>query len=426
MKTVFSTYRRIRSERSRRGGAIVFVTLMVAALASFSLSMMVVSSSSHRERRASMEEMSARYVTEAGISHALFQINNGESGTIGSADDQTPFGAASYWVTETDLGGGIRTLVGSSINGASGSRIEVVVAETSGALFTYAAFGDESLTLSSNAQIDSYDSDAGSYASQAVNNDSGNTYANANGHVGSNGDIDMSQNAAVYGNAIPGEGSAVIPHGNATTVTGSTTPAYGEAEMDPIDVPDIDSLGPLLVGGGDTIYLGSGDHHFESLEVSGNGTLHVTGPARVVFDSLELLANADFVIDATNGPVDLYVTGDFILNSNTFMGSTDLDPMDLVVYLTSDNIIDPDVQIDLDQVVLDSNAKLYGTIYAPNSQIDIESNFELFGAVMSRILNIASNALIHFDEGLLEDDRWWDGTFEPICWREMAWSPVNQ
>ena len=115
----------------------------------------------------------------------------------------------------------------------------------------------------------------------------------------------------------------------------------------------------------------------------------------------------------------------FILNSNTFMGSEELNPMDLVLYLTSDNIIDPDVDIDLDQVVLESNAKLYGTIYAPNSQIDIESNFELFGAVMSRILNISSNALIHFDENLLDDDRWWDGTFEPICWREMAWSPVN-
>ena len=97
----------------------------------------------------------------------------------------------------------------------------------------------------------------------------------------------------------------------------------------------------------------------------------------------------------------------------------------LMVYLTSDNIIDPDVDIDLDQIALESNAELYGTLYAPNSRIDIESNFELFGAVMSRTLNISSNARIHYDENLLDDDRWWDGTFKTICWREMAWSPVT-
>ena len=41
-----------------------------------------------------------------------------------------------------------------------------------------------------------------------------------------------------------------------------------------------------------------------------------------------------------------------------------------------------------------------GTIYAPNAAIDIDSNFELFGAIVARSLHLDSDSKIHYDESL--------------------------
>ena len=97
-------------------------------------------------------------------------------------------------------------------------------------------------------------------------------------------------------------------------------------------------------------------------------------------------------------------------------------PADISLYLDSDNIINPGVDVDLDElntVELDSNAELYGTIYAPNAAIDIDSNFQLFGSVVARRVHLDSNAKIHFDESLLLVHASASSGFETICWRVL-------
>jgi hypothetical protein len=57
-------------------------------------------------------------------------------------------------------------------------------------------------------------------------------------------------------------------------------------------------------------------------------------------------------------PVHFYVKDNFILNSNTTIASTTYKPADVEFNLLSDNIIDLNDHVVLDNLDFDSNAKL--------------------------------------------------------------------
>ena len=60
------------------------------------------------------------------------------------------------------------------------------------------------MTLSSAVVIDSFDSSAGTYASQAVNKFKSHFYAGSDAKVTSNGDIGLRSNSTIWGDANPG------------------------------------------------------------------------------------------------------------------------------------------------------------------------------------------------------------------------------
>ena len=137
-----------------------------------------------------------------------------------------------------------------------------------------------------------------------------------------------------------------------------------------------------------------------------------------------MASNTKLIVDASAGPVEIYVVNDFVLNSNSLVASTTYTPADVAIYLQSDNVIDPNLNVDLDDVDLDSNVEVYGTIYAPNASIDINSNFELFGAVMAYELHLDSNSYIHFDEALLNNFPVGPPDYRAMLWRSMAFRPM--
>ena len=93
------------------------------------------------------------------------------------------------------------------------------------------------------------------------------------------------------------------------------------------------------------------------------------------------------------------------------------------INLLSDNVINPEVLVDLDDVDFNSNSKIYGTIYAPNAKVTIDSNFQLFGAMLAREIDLDSNCFIHFDEDLLNATASGPPMFETLCWRELPRKP---
>ncbi|MCP3920533.1 MAG: hypothetical protein GY711_33825 [bacterium] len=400
---------------------MVAITAVVATLSIISMTVLTKATASVREQKFMREDTSSRYIAEAALAEAMFELGKGASGAVGSPDQPRNWGDAEYYVEALDLGGGATELRSTGVDGSGGTRLELVVREISTTGVRYGAFGDEGMILDSNAMVDSYDSSSGDYASQATNGSGNSTHAGSDGHVGSNGNVHLRQNSSVYGDATPGPTSTVTVDGNAQ-VTGSTAPASQPMPMPPIDVPVIPTSGDLTVAGQSAHQLPAGEHRFERLNLEPGSTLTIVGPATVVVAAADLDQNSQLLIDGTAGDVEIYVENDFILGSNTLVSPISHNPSELSLYLEANNVADPLQDIDLDEVDLLSNAKLYGTIYAPNARIDVNSNFELFGAIAARALVLDSNSKVHFDESLASTSGPGGTDYEHVAWRELPFS----
>ncbi len=402
-----------------RGSILIMIAVLTSSMALLSLGLLTMVSASNSEQRGSREDLNAVYVAEAGLSEAVRELEDAGDGNVGNADQPTSYGKGSYWVAATDLGNDRIQLRSTGTENRSSFVVELIVEADPTGFFRWAAFSDEDLTMDANSFIDSYDSALGTYASQATNQNGNDVWANENGDAGSNEDITLSVNSTIHGDATPGDGYTTTVTGNAM-VTGSTEPLEEPVVMPPIVVPGIAGPGgDKTVSGNET--LASGDYMWNGFTVNNGKTLTITGPATIVVTNFNLKQNAQIQIDAANGAVEFYVIDDFIIGSNTFFGSTDLDPLDLAVNLLSDNIIDPDTLVILeDDVLFNSNAKMYGTIYAPSALIDIDSNFELFGAVMAQEIHLDSNSQIHYDEQLMNAGGGGASEYSTLCWRMVG------
>ncbi|MHC4263713.1 MAG: DUF7305 domain-containing protein, partial [Planctomycetota bacterium] len=153
--------------------------------------------------------------------------------------------------------------------------------------------------------------------------------------------------------------------------------------------------------------------------VGKNTALTIVGPATITCDNFEIGSGSEVYIDDSAGPVTIYVENDFTMNSNTLLAPLSDDPMSLTLNLLSDNILDPTVDVDFTEDLIDfeSNAIMYGKIYAPNAEVVIDSNFELYGAVAARLLELRSNSRVHYDENLANSDEDAVSTWEIVGWR---------
>ena len=411
--------RRAGNGSSRQGTALMAMVLCVVGMAAISMALMAVSLGDSKEQRGEKEKLRAAYVSQAGLSQAMYQLQRGQSGNVGTPQTPVQWGGSQCWVQEFYVTPSIVRLRASGIDNGTGAAQELVVRAVPNTIWMYGAFGREHLHMDANAHVDSYNSDTGTYASQTSG--SGTLiHALGNGDIGSNGDITMDVNGTVWGDAIAGPGHTTTVLGNAD-VYGATTPATALVNLPVINVPAYPSSGPLIVT--NNTVLASGNYNFTNLRLNSSKTLTVTGPANVVCTNLELRSSANLLIDATNGLVTFYVIDDFIMNSNAQFRATDSDPLNLRINLLSDNVINPEINVQLDEIFLDSNTQVHGTILAPNAQVVIDSNFQMFGALMARSVDLSSNAFFHFDEALLTAPINGPPTYETMAWREMPYHP---
>jgi predicted acyltransferase (DUF342 family) len=399
----------------RAGSALLFVVVLLGGISVLSLSLMVSVSSNNKERKTSQASINSIYVCEAALGESIADISAGGDGNLGGEKNQVAYGEASYWVTAVDQGGGVFALTATGTENSDRTRVEMLVRRQNGSFWQWGAFGDEGLTMDQNASVDSYDSSLGIYEDQDVNGSGANKYASSDGDVGSNGDITLKQNTTVYGDAAAGPTSTTTVDTN-STVTGSTTPSPDLVALPALTFPTPVSSGDWTTSGGES--LPAGTHAYDTLEV--NGTLTITGPAVVVVTNMTLRSNSLIEVDATGGPVELWVENDFVMNSNSEIRSQDLDPADIEVYLNSDNVLDPNTNVTVATIELNSNTKLYGTIYAPNARIEIDSNFQLYGAIVARHVHMDSYSKVHYDESLANTGGTGSNSFETLCWRVIA------
>lgn len=399
---------------SRRGSAIVMTLVCIVAVSTLSVVMLDMAEGAQAEARQTGDRLRAQYAAEAAASRAVAMLQAGGTGSIGSEQHAAGLDSASYWVdSSVNSTGDVRTLTASGVADRSTARVQVTLNAVPDSIWKFAAFGDEVLHMDSNARVDSYNSTLGTWAVQATNGSGSNLYAHDSGNVGSNGDVTMDQNSKVWGSAQCGPEAATTVLGNAV-VTGSTTPAPEEVDLPPLSIPSLTSSGDRTVNG--TLNLPAGNYRYNTFNMRSGAIVNVTGPATIVTTNFLMRQNTQFRVNATNGPVKIYVYDDFVLSSNAQMYALDFNPDKVQVNLESDNVIDPDVTVELDVIDFDSNTKIYGTIYAPNAHIEVDSNLELFGAMMARSIDLDSNARVHYDENLARARS--NGS---VVWQQVAW-----
>ncbi|MFN9786142.1 MAG: hypothetical protein ACK57N_06145 [Planctomycetia bacterium] len=410
----------------RRGGALVTLTWCVVGMAGLATAMSVLALRHSGEVEGSKSKLGASYACQAALSLSMQNLQRGTPPEQSLGTEAAPVSLAGWpcWLQAADLDGGdiedgmVRLTATARANRA-GARQELVLRAVPTTIWRFGAFGKEFLHLDSNARVDSYDSRDGSYASQVDAATTGsNAHARQNGDVGSNGDISLDQNAKVWGDAMAGVNGGTSVLGNAV-LSGAQGNNTTDVELPPISVPTLPSYGNWTVNT-NSVIPASG-RSYGTLRVGSSKTLTVRGPASIVASSLVLGSNSAIVVDDANGPVVFYVLDNFIMNSNATIRPSSDSPLSVTVNLLSDNVINPEVTVQLDTVDFDSNSKIWGTVYAPNARVVLDSNFELFGSLMARSLDMDSNATFHFDEALVDATANGAPVWETVGWREVPW-----
>lgn len=225
-------------------------------------------------------------------------------------------------------------------------------------LFQDGVFGRDTIQISGNAYTDSYDSSKGPYGPSNRTN---------NGSARSNGNIALSGNATIGGDAVPGPGQKVTLSGNAS-VTGSTAAAGSPATYAPVTVPGgLTNLGNLSLSGNKKRTLTAGSYLVSSVSITGN---------------------AQLIINASAGPVNLYVTGNISVAGNGIANGSGR-PSNLMIF-----------QSGSPGIAFSGNTDFFGTIYAPQSPLAISGNGNMFGAFVASSLQNSGNGGIHFDQAL--------------------------
>ena len=187
----------------------------------------------------------------------------------------------------------------------------------------------------------------------------------ASGDVWSNDRVEVSSSSTVDGSVT---GVDLRIDG---TVTGGVTKATQPIEFLPVDIPNgLEDLGSIVLSDNISI-LDPGSYKVSHIAVSGNGML---------------------LIDNTDGPVTLYVTGEGALNALDISwggGITVMspDPEKFALYVAAG-----DVSVSL--------GDFYGVIYAPESRIRISGLGDLFGSFVADEVEVSTGSEVYYDTAL--------------------------
>lgn len=405
---------------STRGSALLLVMVVLVLLIGMSGAYLGVISSHHASALRDREGELAFVNAESAVDSALYELNAGKDAAgdgLGAVRGKLNGGTYKVSIEPAFRGPGRYVLRAVGRRGKTGRGVVAVVgpAAASADRFASAVFGDLFVELRQNASVDSFDSRDGDYGSSATNRLRNQAYAGKQGTVKSNGSVTVGANAKVFGEAVAGPEGRVRVQGSGY-VDGATTRAIAGESMPPVEVPAVPLQGDRTVPEAGKLVLPAGEHHVGTLVVERGGTLRIEGPATLVVDRLAVEAFASLVIDGTAGPVTIFGTGSFEVDSKAQWVSTTRSPAELSLRLAGDNIVDSACSIKLN-----GGGEFFGTIYAPNAKLSVESAMKIYGAIAARAVTLGQGVEVHYDQALRPVSS--EPAFRLLSWEEVAVGP---
>lgn len=412
--TLLNGFRSWRNSRfsaglaGQKGFALIVVLALLFLITAVAL---VAFSTSNNDRQISSNNLrssQAYYAAEAGVSRALSMFND-SLWRAGFNDDSIGRAHYSVHVTDSLTNPALKdSLMLRSTGHADGSesQIEVLMARKRNPIFRWGAFGDDTVKMGDEAMLDSYDSDSGTYAAQAVNgpDDEGNMYAGWV-EVGSNGEINLKDKTQIHGNV--GTPDTIIQQGNDVDIYGTASSSAPTVTLEPITDGEInlarlnsDAQTGLTLSG-----VASYDPATKSLSAAGGGSQIVISSGLYYFSNVNLSSNSQLVLPP-GAKVVIYVTGNLDASDGSLVNNSQK-PENLQIYSTGNTV---DIR---------GSSVFYGAVYAPNAEIRVANGGAVYGSLIGRELNNEQGGKIHFDRSLLKLESPLKSKYKAVAWQAL-------
>jgi hypothetical protein len=122
--------------------------------------------------------------------------------------------------------------------------------------------------------------------------------------------------------------------------------------------------------------------------------------------------NTTFLVDDTNGEVQIYITHDLDVEDDSVLSSISQTPGNLSI-------------LSLGDVRFRDRTVFYGTVYAPNARVRVRDNAQFFGALMAEEARVRDDARVHFDEQLRYQDSGDQQEYESLLWHRLSQAQVD-
>jgi hypothetical protein len=385
-------------QSKRSGSATAFAVFTVMILLIMGVGLLALGFNSRIYSIRNVSDITARCAADAGLTIALFEMNE-KIKTKPWSEDILPQATNvslshcdavySYTVSGDLLGGYVITSVGQS----GGFQRTVYSTTTLKGLFENAILTKSDLILKSNTLIDGYnsldtldtDTDA-DIATQSILDSS----ITLNSGVIVNGDVRVGRG---------GDPDAIIKDLGAT-INGTTYASPITEPLPEISVPTLSYKGTSISAKGGTVTITPADSGTYTeisisktgdpgvLEISGGDVeLHITG-------DIELGQSCEIVIKEGSS-LTLYADGDIHCRENSGMNteSAAKEANKLTIYATGEDTQYFDIK---------AKSEWIGVVYAPNTDVDLYADGDIYGAVVANDFELKAGGNFHYDRALRE------------------------
>jgi hypothetical protein len=375
----FQTTRGAISTGDERGMAMVVCTLILFVLMMAMMSAYDVALLRMRSAKKADEADQATTIAEAGADCVLYELQLGtDSSNDGIGIASGTIGKGSFSASVTPPYAGSQQYTIRSVGTVNGMKrgVERVVSQPPDNNNFFAA---TSVLVSGSGIIDSYNSSAGTYASQV----GPGGHAGLTAQVASNGNITLNGAAKIWGNAIPGPGHTVM--GNVASVSGSTAPSSTMYPMPPyVYAPSI-AAGPAFSG---SKAFSAGTYRYSTFTVRGNNTVTFSGNVALYVDGNFEINGAGTATINPGAKLTIYQSsGTFIASGNGIVNS-DQKPKSLSVSTATSSA-----------VTVTGTAAFFGSIYAPNAPFTSSGASGFYGSVKANSITNQAGSM-HADQSL--------------------------
>jgi Tfp pilus assembly protein PilX len=391
------------------GAVLITCLVFICIFAVLSTSAYLTSSSELKIGSNYTAARQAFYDADAGVNYAKARIEydlaNGTL-TLTGGDETVSYAAPAGFSFDTittltkQTGTNNYSFQSAGHSGNAQSTIEVFLVRDS--LFDSGIFGDIAVDMKSSAYVYSYDSRT------TLNATPGDSTGEAS--LASNGTVIAHNDTHIDGGVGLGDDGA----GTEAVLTQTGTPDIQGyvTDVDRVNPDPLGAIGGDLAGDFGT-YSSSNDNASAVPSISGttidtNSTITLkgkSGGSNFYLTSIILKNGAVLEVDATAGPVNIYLHGSLEAKNGSTINLTGVPP-DFTVYCDT-----------TDSMIFKHSSVYKGTVYAPYAHIEMKNSSDVYGMLWGRTIDIKNSGEFYMDMALL--DKWLDNTVSIVSWREI-------